>query len=1033
LGADFYDGNGDGVYNPTDLNGNGSWDVDEDRPDLLGDVTAWTVYNDGQPLAQRTRFAGVRPQGINVKQTVFGFASKGAIGNILFLRYRLVNTGVLADTLKNVYFGAWADPDLGDHLDDLVGVDTTRNAGFTYQTDPDAQYGQTPPCFMIDFFTGPIAYIAGETYEDTNDNGQYDDGVDVPLDTAKSVRGDVMGLQEFPGAKNLGVSSFVHYQQSDPDLGDPNTHIEARNYMLGLDKKGRELDPCDWALGNNPPGCENIDNRYWYSGDPVTGTGWLNTAATDQRQMQNTGPFELIKDQEIEIVVAYVVGQGNNPISAITEARRIDDGAQFVFDRNFQAPTPGPAIVPTVESGQGFIDLIWKTADQVNYINKKDLYDLRFEGFNVYAYRTNTTQDFVDLRQNSALIKQYDLDNFIENLEYETNTGFESAFPSTDNKLDPTVYASPDSGIIRLRITEDPFDGSRLIKGKPYYFAITGVYVNYDALVYKNAPADPDSFGVRGDYYLSQQSFVGISENLPKITEAVMSITEYDPPAPPLAASKTSGFSRGNVEVDVYDKDQLTGDDYEVNFFIDSTAATYKTFWSLTNKTTNTILLDSMSRYLYGGEEIAIPDMQTEGFILRVQNVVPAISPNFIYESEGQSYTVGEIFTGSPWFNQDFTAKYFPSTNLAQPESQLSIPTDLKIGNANYFNVSNLRRVELRMGDPGKAYRYLNGFIQTGIFPATKLVSYRYAENITSADTIGNGPVGMWDTANDRAIGFVDVPFTAWVEDFVTGETRQLAVGIVEISSKRTDGKKGNPDGIWDPDTSLKLTNEYIIIFSSDYDPNGGHSIYKGGPYVSQDAPWASLKGYDLSGESQLSADDIRKAKSPYFDAMYVVGIQKSSPTATYKEGDKFILNVASYPYTPEDVFEFSTAEGVVFAGETEKDLWEKVNVFPNPLFGYNVATSYTNSPADEPFVTFSNLPEEVTIKIYSLSGLLIRSLSTDDKSSPTSPFLRWDLLNESGLRVASGLYRAIVSSPKYGEKVLKFSIIMPQKQIQKF
>jgi len=42
-------------------------------------------------------------------------------------------------------------------------------------------------------------------------------------------------------------------------------------------------------------------------------------------------------------------------------------------------------------------------------------------------------------------------------------------------------------------------------------------------------------------------------------------------------------------------------------------------------------------------------------------------------------------------------------------------------------------------------------------------------------------------------------------------------------------------------------------------------------------------------------------------------------------------------------------------------------------------------------------------------------------------------LQNESALRVASGMYLAIVSNPKYGDKVLKFAIIMPQKQIQRF
>jgi hypothetical protein len=102
-------------------------------------------------------------------------------------------------------------------------------------------------------------------------------------------------------------------------------------------------------------------------------------------------------------------------------------------------------------------------------------------------------------------------------------------------------------------------------------------------------------------------------------------------------------------------------------------------------------------------------------------------------------------------------------------------------------------------------------------------------------------------------------------------------------------------------------------------------------------------------------------------------------------------------------------------------------------LYGYNPQTSYNQGAADEPFVTFSNLPGDVTINIFTLSGTRIRTLTTKDKSSPTSPFLRWNLQNESGLRAASGMYLAIVSSPGYGNKVLKFAIIMPQKQIKSY
>ena len=87
LGADFYDGDGDGVYDPVDRNGNGKWDPDEDCPDIIGDEMVWCVYNDGIPAAQRT-WNTVNPLGIEIRQSVFAFASAGAIGNIIFVRYR---------------------------------------------------------------------------------------------------------------------------------------------------------------------------------------------------------------------------------------------------------------------------------------------------------------------------------------------------------------------------------------------------------------------------------------------------------------------------------------------------------------------------------------------------------------------------------------------------------------------------------------------------------------------------------------------------------------------------------------------------------------------------------------------------------------------------------------------------------------------------------------------------------------------------------------------------------------------------------
>lgn len=1053
LGADYYNGDGEAGYDPSDKNGNGIWDMEsspgagdgEDAPDMLGDATAWCIFNDGVPAAQRERFTGVGPQGIEIRQTVFAFASAGALGNIIFIRYKLSNAGNVAQSLDSVLFAVWADPDVGNHLDDLVGVDVSRDAGFTYQNTPDAQYGINPPCFMIDFFSGPAAYIASgpdSTFTDVNGDGEYTEGVDVPLDTAYIKRGQVLGITVLPGARNLPISSFVHYQQSDPILGDPNTEFEARYYMEGKNKVGEVLDPCTFPLGNvGFPGCETTDPRFWYSGDPVTGVGWLNAVPTDQRQMQNTGPFQLEVGRDVEIVVAYIVGQApNDAVTGVNVAKEIDDGAQFIFDQNFIAPSAAPPIDVTVESGAEFIDFVFPVSDQVSLENTTEGWDLRFQGINVFTYRTNSTQDIVGGQQNKKLFTSYSLDNFILDVYKEnSNTGgIELLYPQGDVLLNKEVYSNPQTSLIRLRITEDPWTGEELVKGKPYYFAFTSYLLNYDALIPKTPGKE---FGDVDDYYLSVAAFVGEVENIDKIyshydgdPDGGVKLGEelYNPPLPLQPSNKIAGASTGDVLYDIVKKDELQDAQYEVTFFKDSSSVPYKMFWRLTNVLTDTVLQDSSSLYSLDQSLVNLP--VTEGFITRV---------------EEQTAKIGEITyepANSIWYS-DFNLSANGSGVLYVgedlPENGINVgkPPSFVGQKCTQIFASDLRRIELRFGpaNVGKAYRWINGY-KGGVFSAK--LAYSFASSITQADTVGRGPIGNWDNQSNRPNGWVDVPFTAWLVDpnFSTEEI-QLAVGFLE-RRRYIEFTHGTPDGVWDPTEFLIQSGEYIFIFNSPYDPDGGQMEFTGGAWNTPGGPdtvWSDLlKGspifakkipQDAIGVTQEQRDIF---DSPYFNSVYVVGLQRSNENSFFTIGDVLTIPIDIYPYTESDIYSFVTSQSTL-SEEGERELWNKVNVFPNPLYGFNTGTSYSNSSADEPFVTFSNLPIEVTVKVYSLSGQLLRTLNQEDKMDPGSPFLRWDLQNESGLRVASGMYFAIVSSPKYGDKVLKFAIIMPQKQIQKY
>ncbi len=337
LGADFYDGDGDGIYNPVDLNGNNQWDPNEDKPDLIGDETFWCVFNDGVPA--NLRRWGSEPIGIEVRQTIFAFASAQTIGNVIFIRYRIKNTGFISDTLKDVYFTLWNDPDIGDANDDYYGCDTIRQGIYSYNKTADGLYGNQVPAFMIDQLTGPRAYIPGVTFIDINSNNRYDEGVDTPLDTAWNYKGE-LGVNIFPGAKNLEINSATFQVGGDPNLREPANIDEVRNYGLGLLRDGTPVDPCNWLYAEVRGGilCDEVNPVYWCSGDPVANVGWISIADRDIRGIGSAGPFTLHKYQEVEILIGYEIDNSTTPLGGITAVRNVSDFVQGFYQNNFGYP-----------------------------------------------------------------------------------------------------------------------------------------------------------------------------------------------------------------------------------------------------------------------------------------------------------------------------------------------------------------------------------------------------------------------------------------------------------------------------------------------------------------------------------------------------------------------------------------------------------------------------------------------------------------------------------------------------------------------
>src|SRR5262249_26487832 len=118
--------------------------VDVEGPDVLGGEMLWGVYNDADPSLHTNSAGHSPPLGGEIQQSTFAYDRGDDVGDIVFLRFHIVDKG--PNTLTDMYLSLWSDPDVGGATDDLVGCDVQRRLGYAYNaTNNDLVYGATPP------------------------------------------------------------------------------------------------------------------------------------------------------------------------------------------------------------------------------------------------------------------------------------------------------------------------------------------------------------------------------------------------------------------------------------------------------------------------------------------------------------------------------------------------------------------------------------------------------------------------------------------------------------------------------------------------------------------------------------------------------------------------------------------------------------------------------------------------------------------------------------------------------------------------
>ncbi|MEM6344977.1 MAG: hypothetical protein AAF927_13890 [Bacteroidota bacterium] len=253
-------------------------------------------------------------------------------------------------------------------------------------------------------------------------------------------------------------------------------------------------------------------------------------------------------------------------------------------------------------------------------------------------------------------------------------------------------------------------------------------------------------------------------------------------------------------------------------------------------------------------------------------------------------------------------------------------------------------------------------------------------DQLNNGDDMLFNPTSSFGTNLDRVGGRHYV----WVTDLPYDE--QFSLLKDSLQNADYAGTGGFPDAIFFDETGHNLASVYK------------HVAWAGIPLTSS--------GFEFENPSQIPTDAR-------------VSLRVNQPFRSRE-------NTNDIP-----TFVFNTIDEAALLEQTEvaQNALDLINVVPNPYYAYS---SYENGQLDNQ-VKLTNLPQKCRVSIFTLNGFLVKQFIKDSES----PELRWDLKNQSGVPVASGVYiihiDANIDGQNLGEKIVKLFAVMRQIDLDSF
>ena len=175
--------------------------------------------------------------------------------------------------------------------------------------------------------------------------------------------------------------------------------------------------------------------------------------------------------------------------------------------------------------------------------------------------------------------------------------------------------------------------------------------------------------------------------------------------------------------------------------------------------------------------------------------------------------------------------------------------------------------------------------------------------------------------------------------------------------------------------------------------------------------------------EDRIIVGGVSKDKK-WGGTVFVIDFSLSSDATFPKTDDVFRVKFIR-PFWKTDHLKFTINSYDELNTDSLKHKMKEIRVVPNPY----VATNVMEPAVSNQFLNqrrrllFTNIPAQATIKIFTVSGILVDEIAVNNL--PQDGSVHWDMLTREGLEIAAGMYLYHVESLVTGDKKLgKFAVI---------